>query len=75
MSQHRQIDDNQDDLGRSVNNPRNRIGDRATVDKATEISRKIELQRPYKHDPDDPQGNVSGGFNQKSKPKSKQDKH
>ncbi len=34
-------------------------------DKAMEISRKVELQRPFKKDPDD---NVSGGFNQKSKP-------
>ncbi len=71
MSQQRQIDDNQDDLGRSVNNPQDRIGDRATADKAHEISRKIGLQRPLKRDPDDPDGNVSGGFNQKSKP----DKH
>lgn len=71
MSHHRQIDDNQDDLGRSVNNPRNRIGDRATIDKAQEISRKIEMQRPYKRDPSKPEGNVTGGFNQKSK----QDKH
>ncbi len=37
-SQHRQIDDNQDDLSRSVNNPEDRIGDRATADKAHEIS-------------------------------------
>ena len=28
-----QIDDNQDDLGRDLNDHRNRIGDRATVDK------------------------------------------
>jgi len=28
-----QIDDNQDDLGRDLNDPSNRIGDRATVDK------------------------------------------
>jgi hypothetical protein len=71
MSQHRQIDDNQDDLGRNVNNPKDRIGDRATVEKAQDVARKVELQRPYKHDKDDPQSNVSGGFNQKSR----QDEH
>jgi len=34
----RQIDDNQDDLGRDVNDPDNRIGDRPTVDKTDEDS-------------------------------------
>lgn len=29
----KQIDDNQDDLGRDLNDPSNRIGDRATLDK------------------------------------------
>lgn len=28
-----QIDDNQDDLGRDLNDPGNRIGDKATLDK------------------------------------------
>ena len=71
MSQERQIDDNQDDLGRSVNNPQDRIGDRATVDKAHDMARKIGLQRPLKRDPDYPSGNVSGVFNQKPKPDKK----
>ncbi|ODT19135.1 MAG: hypothetical protein ABS35_22275 [Kaistia sp. SCN 65-12] len=30
-----QIDDNQDDLGRDLNNPSNRIGDKAIVDRLT----------------------------------------
>lgn len=76
----RQIDDNQDEFGRDINNPENRIGDRATVDSATvkptdpeaakaerahELSRKIGLQRERKHDDADPAQKVSGGFNQK----------
>jgi hypothetical protein len=70
-----QIDDNQDEFGRDVNNPENRIGDRATVDKtdpdtakaerAHELSRKIGLQRERRHDDADPSQQVSGGFNQK----------
>jgi hypothetical protein len=70
-----QIDDNQDELGRDINNPENRIGDRATVDKADaeaakaerahELSRKIGLQRERKRDDGDPAQKVSGGFNQK----------
>jgi len=70
-----QIDDNQDEFGRDINNPENRIGDKATVNKtdletakaerAHELSRKIGLQRERKHDDDDPVQQVSGGFNQK----------
>lgn len=71
----RQIDDNQDEFGRDINNPDNRIGDKATVDKtdpeqekaerAHELSRKVGLQRERKRDKDDPAQQVSGGFNQK----------
>jgi hypothetical protein len=70
-----QIDDNQDEFGRDVNNPENRIGDKATVDKtdpekgkadrAHEVSRKIGLQRERKKDDADGSDKVSGGFNQK----------
>jgi len=75
-----QVDDNQDEFGRDINNPENRIGDRATVDlptvkpadpelakaeRAHELSRKIGLQRERKHDDTDPAQQVSGGFNQK----------
>lgn len=71
----RQIDDNQDEFGRDINNPANRIGDKATVkptdpeqakaERAHELSRKIGLQRERKHDDADPAQKVSGGFNQK----------
>ena len=70
-----QIDDNQDEFGRDVNNPENRIGDKATLkptdpglakaERAHEVSRKIGLQRERKHDDADPAQKVSGGFNQK----------
>jgi hypothetical protein len=70
-----QIDDNQDEFGRDVNNPENRIGDRATVEKAVpdtakaerahELSRKIGLQRERRRDGDEASSSVSGGFNQK----------
>jgi hypothetical protein len=70
-----QVDDNQDEFGRDINNPQNRIGDNATLkptdpdkakaDRAHELSRKIGLQRERKHDDADPAENVSGGFNQK----------
>ncbi|MDC9825558.1 hypothetical protein PRN20_17635 [Devosia sp. ZB163] len=62
MPHNRQIDDNQDDLGRSVNNPRDRIGDRATLDKAQEIARSVGVPRPPRHKADAPD------VNQKSKP-------
>jgi hypothetical protein len=72
---HPQVDDNQDEFGRDINNPENRIGDKATVNKtdpdaakaerAHELSRKIGLQRERKRDADDPDQRVSGGFNQK----------
>ncbi len=68
MAQDRQIDDNQDDLGRAVNNPNDRIGDRATADKAHDVTRKTGLERQDKRNKDDPAENVSGGFNQKSRP-------
>ncbi len=71
----KQIDDNQDEFGRDINNPENRIGDKATVkptdaerakaERAHEQSRKIGLQRERKHDDADPAEQVSGGFNQK----------
>ena len=76
----RQVDDNQDEFGRDINNPENRIGDKATVDLATvdptdpelakaerahELSRKIGLQRERKDDDADTAQKVSGGFNQK----------
>lgn len=71
----KQIDDNQDEFGRDINNPDNRIGDKATLkptdpdqakaDRAHELSRKIELQRERKRDANDPAQQVSGGFNQK----------
>jgi len=76
----RQVDDNQDEFGRDINNPQNRIGDKATVDLATvdptdpelakaerahELSRKIGLQRERKDDDADTAQKVSGGFNQK----------
>lgn len=70
----KQVDDNQDDFGRDVNNKDNRIGDKATLkptdeeaekaERAHEASRRIELQRQHKRD-DDPDQKVSGGFNQK----------
>ena len=75
-----QVDDNQDEFGRDINNPQNRIGDKATVDLATvdptdpelakaerahELSRKIGLQRERKDDDADTAQKVSGGFNQK----------
>lgn len=37
-----QIDDNQDDFGRDLNDHGNRIGDRATVDKAAEVTQKLQ---------------------------------
>jgi hypothetical protein len=67
MTRQRQIDDNQDDLGRSVNNPRDRIGDRATIDKVRETSRA--LQHPSKPETKTaPHDNMSGGFKHRSKP-------
>jgi hypothetical protein len=70
-----QIDDNQDEFGRDLNNPGNRIGDRATVnrndpetakaERAHEVSRKIGLQREHRHHGGAPEQQVSGGFNQK----------
>lgn len=36
-------------------------------EKAHEIARKIENERPLKKDKDAPESNVSGGFNQKSR--------
>ena len=71
----RQVDDNQDEFGRDINNPQNRIGDKATVEptdpelakaeRAHELSRKIGLQRERKDDDADTAQKVSGGFNQK----------
>ena len=52
-----QVDDNQDDLGRDVNET-----GKTPADKAAERSRKIGLERPFKKDTD---AAVSGGFNQK----------
>ena len=70
MSQQRQIDDNQDDLGRNVNDPSDRIGDRATLDKTKPTTRKDASERSdEKKKSDEPEHNVSGGFNQKSKPR------
>jgi hypothetical protein len=70
----KQIDDNQDEFGRDVNDEHNRIGDKATVEptdeetakaeRAHEASRKIELERQHKRD-GDPEQKVTGGFNQK----------
>ena len=70
-----QVDDNQDEFGRDVNNPENRIGDRATVEKARpeaakaerahELSRKIGLQRERHREEHEASSSVSGGFNQK----------
>jgi hypothetical protein len=39
-------------------------------EKAHEIARKIANERPLKKDKDAPESNVSGGFNQKSRPDS-----
>lgn len=71
----KQIDDNQDEFGRDVNDPGNRIGDRATVEKteredeknerAHEVTRKVGLERERKRDEHNPAQQVSGGFNQK----------
>ena len=36
--------------------------------KAHEIARKIANERPLKKDKDAPESNVTGGFNQKSRP-------
>ena len=36
--------------------------------KAPEIARKIANERPLKKDKDAPESNVTGGFNQKSRP-------
>lgn len=70
----KQIDDNQDEFGRDVNNKENRIGDKATVkptddeaekaERAHEASRKIEMERQPKRE-EDPEQKVTGGFNQK----------
>lgn len=70
----KQIDDNQDEFGRDVNDKDNRIGDKATVkpteeeaakaDRAHEASRKIEMERQHKRE-EDPEQKVTGGFNQK----------
>lgn len=46
MSREHQIDDNQDDLGRSVNNPRNRIGDHATIDQVNKTLRQARQAKP-----------------------------
>ena len=69
----KQIDDNQDEFGRDVNNKENRIGDKATVkptddeaekaERAHEASRKIEMERQHKREAD-PVQKVTG-FNQK----------
>jgi hypothetical protein len=37
-------------------------------EKAHEIARRIANERPLKKDKDAPESNVSGGFNQKSRP-------
>ena len=37
-------------------------------EKAHEIARRIANERPMKKDKDAPESNVSGGFNQKSRP-------
>ena len=68
-------DDNQDEFGRDINNPENRIGDRATLkptdreaakaERAHELSRKIGLQRERHRDDGEAAQQVSGGFNQK----------
>ena len=42
-------------------------------EKAAEISRKITNTRPSTRDKNAPEGQVSGGFNQKSVPKPKPD--
>ena len=42
-------------------------------EKAVEISRKIENTRPPTRDKEAPEGQVSGGFNQKSVPEAKDD--
>ncbi len=70
----KQIDDNQDEFGRDVNDKDNRIGDRAILkptdeeaektERAHEAARKIEMEREHKRDRD-PDQSVSGGFNQK----------
>jgi hypothetical protein len=70
----KQIDDNQDEFGRDVNNQENRIGDKATAkptddeaekaERAHEASRKIEMERQHKRE-EDPEQKVTGGFNQK----------
>lgn len=39
-----QIDDNQDDLGRDLNDATNRIGDRATVDKVARTERLVGVR-------------------------------
>jgi len=38
-------------------------------EKAHEIARRIANERPLKKDKDAPESNVSGGFNQKSRPR------
>ena len=45
----------------------------AEKEKAAEISRKIANSRPSTRDKDAPEGQVSGGFNQKSAPEPKPD--
>lgn len=42
-------------------------------EKAAEISRKIANTRPSTRDKDAPEGQVSGGYNQKSVPEPKRD--
>lgn len=37
-------------------------------EKAHEVARKIANERPLRKDKDAPESNVSGGFNQKSRP-------
>ena len=60
-------------LGRFISN-RNPEAEMPTTElppikeKAHEIARKIANGRPLRKDKDDPDANVTGGFNQKSRP-------
>ena len=47
----------------------------AEKEKAAEISRKIANTRPSTRDKNAPEGQVSGGFNQKSTPQDKSERH
>ena len=70
-----EIDGDQDEFGRHIDNPEDRFGDWAVLkptdpelakaEGAHELSRKIRLQRERKHDDADPAQKVSGGFNEK----------